>query len=109
MTRHGKDKPLFNTRLGILIILGIAVILGVGIFWFFLRPLDASSTLWHVAQHVKPNTGRIIAKAPQVKHRIQHSVSLHAWHIRHVLHLHALHVKHVLHESHLAYLNHVYG
>lgn len=113
--RHGKEQPLFNTRLALWIIAGLAVILGVGIFWFFFRPLDVS-TISHVAPHVKPTTGKIIARAPQIKHKALTAAQLHVYHARHVahvMHLHVLHVKHLMHlyshEVHMNYLNNVYG
>lgn len=97
--RHGKgkEKPLYNTRLGIIIITVIAVIIAV-LIWWFLRPTD-TETITHVSQHVKP---KIIVRMPKV--RVFTAAQLHTHHVKHVLHLahlHLLHVKHLLHVSHL--------
>lgn len=104
--RHGKEQPHFNTKLGVALILGLGILLGVLIVWF-LRPID-TSTITHTAQqHVRPVTGKIIARAPQVKHKALTAGQLHYYHARHVahvLHEHVLHVRHVWHESHVRYL-----
>lgn len=106
MTRHHavKEKPLFNTTRGLLIILGIAAVIAVVIFWFLIR--DDGTVLNHVVQHVHPNTGKIIAKAPKVKaaaHNVVTVAQLHAHHIRHVLHVQREHVLHLKHLAHLLY------
>jgi hypothetical protein len=101
--RHGKERPLYPTKRAVIIILLIAVVLGILIWWFLLRPLDATTVAAHISQHVRPNTGRIIAKAHQAKPRVITSMQLHAEHARHVKHLVHLHAEHVHHLAHLAY------
>lgn len=100
--RHGKEE-LYPTRRAVIIIGVIAVVLGALIWWFLFRPLDATTVVSHVAPHVKPNTGRIIAKTPQVKTRVLTVVQLHTHHLHHVAHLAHLHAEHVKHLAHLAY------
>jgi hypothetical protein len=101
--RHSKDKPLYPTRQAVTIIIAIAAVLGILIYLFLVRPLDVS-TVGHAAQHVHPNTGKIIARAPEVKVKVtEMSHALHMWHLRH------MHMLHMHHLAHLAYVKYVTG
>lgn len=103
--RHGEDKPLYNTKLGLTVILIIAAVIGICIWYFVLQPVD-TTVAGHIAQHVKPNTGRYIAKTPKVKPAFRTALTamqLHKDHLYHLHHLHHLHVEHLHHAAHLAY------
>lgn len=101
--RHAADKPLYPTKRAVLIILGLGVILGILIVVFLVIPAF-QPVPGHVAPHVHPTTGRIIAKTPQIKAKTLTAVQLHAHHLQHVRHLAYLHAEHVRHLAHLAYV-----
>jgi hypothetical protein len=105
--RHGKEQSLYPTRRAVLIILGLGVIIGILIVIFLVMPTFDTATIGHVAPHIKPNTGRIIAKVPTVKAKALTAAQLHVHHLRHLRHLaylHVEHVKHLLHITHVRYL-----
>ena len=95
-----KEKPLFNTRLGVTLIVIFAVIIAVLIFFFLVLPIyDPQTVVVHV---VAPHVHKIIVKTPRVKALT--AVQLHAhhlWHVTYLTHMHMLHVKHVAHVKYI--------
>lgn len=108
-THAKKHAPIpWMTYIGILLIgLGLGVVIGL-----MIAPHDtaiiAAHAGTHIGTHLKPNTGRIIARIPkakQVTHNALTAVQAHAhhlWHVRHVRYLHAEHVQHLDHMAHEA-------
>jgi len=91
----------------------VALVAAVVVIQDAFQTHQALPIIHHVIQTygpaVKPNTGRFIAKVPQIRHKVFTLAQLHAWHVHHVVHLQFLHVHHLMHIAHEMHVNHTVG